>query len=250
VVVKVGGTADVAKGRVGQDIRHLLSGGARVVVAHGGGDALTAWHEAQRRPTNWVDGLRVTDAQTRDDAVMIYRGVVAPAVVGELVSAGISAVGLGGVDGAAVRVRQRAPELGYVGDVHSVNTTLLDDLTSRGHVPVLSPLGLGPDGELYNVNGDDVAAGVGRAVHASALVFLTDVEGVGDAEGRVIPELSAQVASRLVNAGVISGGMVTKVRAAVGLLDAVDSVWIADGLHPHVLRRALIERRTGTRIVP
>ncbi len=249
VVVKLGGTSDIDAGRVGADIRSLVDGGARVVVAHGGGEILTAWLKSHRRRTRWIDGLRVTDARTRDDAVMIYRGVVAPAVIGKLVRAGASAVGIGGPDGGVIRVRGRSPELGFVGAVRAVQMNLLDDLTASGHVPVISPLGLGPRGELYNVNGDDVAGAVASAADAAALVFLTDVDGVRDAEGRVLPVLDRQTARALIQQGVIAAGMVPKVRSALRLLRNVEAVVIANAAHPHVLRDALGARQVGTRIV-
>jgi len=249
VVVKVGGTADVARGRVASDVRALVASGARVVIAHGGGDALSAWLKERGRVSQFVDGLRVTDAATRDDAVLVYRGRVAPALIAYFVAAGVSAIGIGGADGGVVRVRRRAPALGFVGDVRAVRTDVLDQLTSAGHVPVVAPLGLGPRGELYNVNGDDIAAGLAKAVRADALVFLTDVEGVRGSDGQVIPELTAAAARALLARGVIGGGMQPKVRAAVRLLRSVGAVWITSGDAPHALRAALLDRRAGTRIV-
>ena len=249
VVVKLGGTGDIEAGRVGLDINSLVEAGARVVVAHGGGDVLTAWLKSHRRRSRWIDGLRVTDARTRDDAVMIYRGVVAPAVIGKLVQAGVSAVGIGGPDGGVILVRRQSPELGFVGAIRAVQMNLLEDLATNGHVPVISPLGLGPRGELYNVNGDDVAGAVARAGRAAALVFLTDVDGVRDSDGRVLPILDRRTARALLQQGVIVGGMAPKVRSALRLLRDVEAVVIANAAHPHVLRDALGARQAGTRIV-
>ncbi len=249
IVVKLGGTADMAAGRVGPDVRRLVEAGARVVVAHGGGDALSEWLRARGRQSRWIEGVRVTDAATRDDAVMIFRGVVAPAVVGRLGAAGVSAIGLAGPDGGLIRVRSRGPQFGFVGDVRRVNTELLDHLTAQGHVPVVAPLGLGPRQEIFNINGDDVAAALARAVRAAALVFLTDVDGVYDARGRLLRDLPAPAARALIRADVIQGGMLPKVRAALRLLPYIDTVWIANGARPNILRRALIDRRAGTRIV-
>ena len=249
IVVKLGGTADMAAGRVGPDVRRLVEAGARVVVAHGGGDALSEWLRARGRQSRWIEGVRVTDAATRDAAVMIFRGVVAPAVVGRLAAAGVSAIGLAGPDGGLIRVRSRGPQFGFVGDVRRVNTELLDHLTAQGHVPVVAPLGLGPRQEIFNINGDDVAAALARAVRAAALVFLTDVDGVYDARGRLLRDLPAPAARALIRADVIQGGMLPKVRAALRLLPYIDAVWIANGARPNILRRALIDRRAGTRIV-
>ncbi len=249
VVLKVGGTADVRQGQIGADVRTLVDAGARVVVAHGGGDALSEYLEERGSTPSWIDGLRVTDAATRDAAVVVFRDVVAPALIEDLTAAGVSAIGIAGDNPAVVRVEQQSPDLGYVGRVTQVERSLLDDLTARRQVPVIAPLGLGPDGEIYNVNGDEIAEAIARSVGAAALVFLTDVPAVRDADDQPIHDLSAGRAVKLIQAGIIRDGMVPKVRAAIGLLDDVDAVWIADGRRPNALRRALLDRVAGTRIV-
>lgn len=249
VVLKVGGTADVERGRIGADVRDLVAAGARVAIAHGGGDALSDFLAERGETPTWIDGLRVTSAATRDAAVMVFRGVVAPALIGELVANGVSAVGIAGNDGDVIRVEQQSAALGYVGQVCEVRRGLLDDLTERGHVPTVAPLGLGPDGQIYNVNGDEIAGAVARAVRAEALLFLTDVPAVLDADGEPIRDLPAGRANALIAEGVIRDGMLPKVRAALDLLDAVDAVWITDGRRPHAIRQTLIDGAVGTRIV-
>lgn len=248
MVVKIGGTADMAAGRIGADVRDLVDAGVRVVIAHGGGDELTAWQAARKRKTQWHNGLRVTDDQTRDDAVLVFRGLVAPAVVGALQQAGVSAVGISGPDGGVVGVRQASPELGWVGSVQTVNTAILDDLTSGRHVPVVSPLGVDDRGSIYNVNGDDIAGALARATRAAALVFLTDVDGVKGADGDVLAHLDPVGAERLIGDEVIAGGMVPKVRSAVALLGEVGRVCIANGSRRHALRRALDPDGGGTQV--
>lgn len=238
----------MAAGRIGADVRALVAAGVRVVIAHGGGDELTAWQRARNRKTQWHNGLRVTDDQTRDDAVLVFRGLVAPAVVGALQRAGVSAVGISGPDGGVVRVRRASPDLGWVGRVRRVNTRVLDDLTSGGHVPVVSPLGVDGRGSIYNVNGDDIAGALARAARAAALVFLTDVDGVRDAAGEVLAHLDPASARRLIREGVIAGGMIPKVRSAVALLDQVGRVCIANGSRRYALRRALDPAGGGTQV--
>ena len=238
----------MAAGRIGADVRALVEDGARVVIAHGGGDELTAWQQARNRQTTWHNGLRVTDDQTRDDAVLVFRGLVAPAVVGALQQAGVSAVGISGPDGGVVRVRRASPDLGWVGKVRAVNARLLDDLTQAEHVPVVSPLGVDGRGSIYNVNGDDIAGALAQATRAAALVFLTDVDGVRDADGAVLAHLDPASARGLIGSGVIAGGMVPKVRAAVALLGNVDTVCIASGTRRHALRRALDPAGGGTQV--
>ena len=196
----------------------------------------------------WRDGLRVTDDQTRDDAVLVFRGIVAPAIVGALQREGVSAVGLSGPDGGLVRVRRASPGLGWVGRVRSIDTRILQDLTSAGHVPVVSPLGVDGKGQIYNVNGDDIAAAIAGATQAKALVFLTDVDGVRNEAGSVIDDLDPSTARVLVRSGVVSGGMVPKVRAALGLLSDVRFICIVNGTRPHALRRALGSDGYGTRM--
>jgi len=248
VVVKIGGTADMTAGRIGTDVRALVADGVRAVIAHGGGDELTAWQRARNRKTTWHNGLRVTDDQTRDDAVLVFRGLVAPAVVGALQQAGVSAVGISGPDGGVVRVQQASPDLGWVGRVRTVNARILDDLTSGGHVPVVSPLGVDDRGSIYNVNGDDIAGALARATRAAALVFLTDVDGVLGADGNVLARLDPVSAERLIRDGVIAGGMVPKVRSAVALLSEVGRVCIANGSRRHALRHALDPVGGGTQV--
>lgn len=238
----------MAAGRIGADVRSLVQAGVRVVIAHGGGDELTAWQQARKRKTQWHNGLRVTDDQTRDDAVLVFRGLVAPAVVGALQQAGVSAVGISGPDGGVVRVRRASPDLGWVGRVQTVNRRLLDDLTGAGHVPVVSPLGVDGRGAIYNVNGDDIAGALAHATQAAALVFLTDVDGVQGADGAVLPHLDPTTAQGLIQRGVIAGGMVPKVRSAVALLGSVDTVCIASGTRRHALRRALDPAGGGTQV--
>ena len=249
VLVKVGGTADVRKGQIGTDLRALVDAGARVVIAHGGGDALTAYLKKFGQNPSWIEGLRVTDAATRDAAILVFRDTVGPELIKHLAAAGVSAVGIAGDEPVVMHVEQQAPELGFVGRVTRIDRVRLDELTANGHVPTIAPLGVGPDGEIYNVNGDEVAEAIARTVHAAALLFLTDVPAVYDADGLPIHDLSARQAVDLMEAGVIRDGMVPKVRAAIGLLGDVDSVWIADGRRPGVLRKALLESSAGTRIV-
>ena len=238
----------MAAGRIGADVRSLVEDGVRVVIAHGGGDELTAWQKARNRKAQWHNGLRVTDDQTRDDAVLVFRGLVAPAVVGTLQQDGVSAVGISGPDGGVVRVRRKSPHLGWVGEVRTVNTRLLDDLTAGGHVPVVSPLGIDDRGSLYNVNGDDIAGALARATQAAALVFLTDVDGVKGDDGEVLAHLDPVGAERLIRDAVIAGGMVPKVRSAAALLGEVGRVCIANGSRRHALRRALDPAGGGTQV--
>jgi acetylglutamate kinase len=168
------------------------------------------------KSSDFVHGLRVTDAETRDVAVMVLAGVVNKSVVAAMAAAGGSAVGLCGGDGRAFRAcKKEFPgyELGYVGEICSVEPRWLEAIWQQGGIPVVASVALGTDGEYYNVNADQMAAACAVACRANALIFLTDVPGVQDAEGSVIPWLNTSQIAGLIQTAVISGGMLPKLEA-------------------------------------
>jgi acetylglutamate kinase len=190
------------------------------VLVHGGGKEIARFQTALGLQPRFVDGLRVTDEASLQIAEMVLSGLVNKRLVARLVGAGVSAVGLSGVDAGLVRVRRLqhpAGDLGWVGEVSGVNADLLVLLLSRGIVPVVSPISLGPEGRSYNVNADHVAVALALALGAKSLAFVTNVPGVL-VDGQVVARLAAAVASEWIATGTIAGGMVPKVRSA---LDAV-----------------------------
>ena len=220
IVVKVGGAAleDAATLRkCARAIAELAQDGHRVAVVHGGGSALTRMMKQLGKQSEFVAGLRVTDAETRDIALMVLGGMVNKKMVAAIQSAGMPAVGFCGGDGMTFRARKklvRGNDLGFVGEICFAEPCWIEALWQQGAIPVLASLALGADGEYYNVNADEMAAACAAACHANALIFLTDVPGVKDAEGSVIPWLSMKQADDLVAGSVVSGGMLPKLQAA------------------------------------
>ncbi len=219
IVVKVGGAAleDVATLRkCARAIAELAQDGHRVVVVHGGGTALTRVLKQLGKQSEFVGGLRVTDAETRDVALMVLGGMVNKKVVAAIQAAGMPAVGFCGGDGMTFRARRkhiRGNDLGFVGEICFAEPCWIEALWQQGGIPVLASLALGADGEYYNVNADEMAAACAAACHADSLIFLTDVPGVKDADGIVIPWLNTKRAQEMADGSVISGGMLPKLEA-------------------------------------
>jgi acetylglutamate kinase len=224
IVVKIGGAALEDKStlyKCAHAVVDLARDGHKVAVVHGGGSALTRTLKLLGKQSEFVDGLRITDAETRDVALMVLAGIVNKTFVAAIVAAGNPAIGLCGGDGMSFRARKKHTEgydLGFVGEICSVEPRWLEAIWGEGGIPVMSSLALGSDGEYYNVNADQMAAACAGACHADALIFLTDVPGVKDAEGSVIPWLKTKEMAALVAASVISGGMLPKLEACTQAL--------------------------------
>jgi acetylglutamate kinase len=219
IVVKIGGRAieDPATLRkCAQSVAELARDGHRVVVVHGGGSALTSMLQKLGKKSEFVDGLRVTDAETRDAALMVLGGLVNKKLVAAIQGAGMPAIGFGGGDGMSFRARKKyvhGRDLGFVGEICFAEPCWIEALWERGGIPVIASIALGADGEYYNVNADEMAAACAAACHADALIFLTDVPGVKDAAGAVMPWLSTKQAAELAANAIISGGMLPKLHA-------------------------------------
>lgn len=219
IVVKIGGAAleDAATLRkCAKAVAELAQDGHRVAVVHGGGAALTRVLKQLGKQSEFVGGLRVTDAETRDVALMVLGGMVNKKLVAAIQAAGIPAIGFSGGDGMTFRARKkitRDNDLGFVGEICFAEPCWIEALWQQGGIPVIASLALGADGEYYNVNADEMAAACAAACHANALIFLTDVPGVKDAEGSVIPWLNTKQAEDLVAHSVVSGGMLPKLQA-------------------------------------
>jgi acetylglutamate kinase len=217
-VVKLGGTAlensETLHG-CALAIVELVRDGHQVAVVHGGGVALTRTLKALGKQSEFVAGLRITDAETRDAALMVLAGRVNKDLVASLGAHGQPAVGLSGGDGLVFRARKKrtAPDLGFVGEIVSSDPRWLEAIWKMGAVPVLSSLALGFDGEYYNINADEMASACAVAAHADALVFLTDVPGVRGADGQVMRWLSVDQIAPMTRDAVISGGMLPKLGA-------------------------------------
>ncbi len=231
-VVKLGGA--------GLEIPSLLEGcmraiaelaldGHQVAVVHGGGRQLTRTLKALGKQSEFIGGLRVTDAETRDVALMVLAGMVNKQLVAGLGALGVPAMGLSGGDGLIFRARKKraTPDLGFVGEIAASDSRWLDAIWQLNGVPVLSSLALGFDGEYYNVNADEMAAACAIACGADALVFLTDVPGVKGANGAVLRWLSIDQIAEMAKSEVIYGGMLPKLSACrEALLNGVKRVRI------------------------
>jgi len=232
IVVKLGGGVleDAALlQRAAQAVKQLAEE-HQVAVVHGGGAALTRMLAQVGKVSEFVDGLRITDAETRDFAVMVLAGHMNKKLVAALSSVGQSAMGLCGGDGQAFRARKKTSnghDLGFVGEISSVDPRWIQTIWQQGCVPVISSLALGCDGQYYNVNADQMASACAVACHANALIFLTDVSGVKDADGLVIRWLDLDRAATLTQQSVIAGGMLPKLEACKdALLHGVNRVRI------------------------
>jgi acetylglutamate kinase len=253
LVVKVGGAASAAADldAVLEDIVLLRFVGMRPVIVHGGGAEISAWQERMGIETKFVNGLRVTDAPTMEIAKMVLTGKIGPDIVARIHTLGAGAIGLSGEDGPTLLVKPRADaggaDLGFVGDVAQVNAEPLLAILDQGRIPVMASIGLGYDGQAYNVNADTVAAELAIALHATKLILMTDVDGVRDAAGDLISELDATRAHELLSAGVIRDGMIPKVAAGLRATDGGCATHIIDARVPHALLLELLtERGVGT----
>ncbi len=219
IIVKIGGAALEDKAtlhKCAHAVVDLARDGHKVAVVHGGGSTLTRTLALLGKKSDFVNGLRITDAETRDVALMVLAGMVNKGVVAALVAAGNPAIGLCGGDGMSFRARKKQTEgydLGFVGEICSVEPRWMEAIWNEGGIPVLSSLALGSDGEYYNVNADQMASACAVACHADTLIFLTDVPGVKDAAGSVMPWLKIKDVASMIKESVIGGGMLPKLEA-------------------------------------
>ena len=247
LVVKLGGTT-IADQRQVLDEVAVVARSRPVVLVHGGGKRITEWLERLGVTSTFEGGLRITDPAALEVAAAVLRGVVNSELVAGLRDVGVDAVGLSGVDGGLL-VAERVPELGLVAHVVGLRRDLLDSLLVAAQVPVVAPLARDEHGIVCNVNADDAAAGIAAGLGARQLVLLTDVDGVRDASGQRLDTLTAGEAEALIDGGVIAGGMVPKIRAALAALTWPGSeAIIADSSAPGALGRALTDRTFGTRL--
>jgi acetylglutamate kinase len=256
MVIKLGGAAAAAGDvdAVLQDVVLLRFVGMRPVLVHGGGPEISSWQERMGMTPRFVNGLRVTDAATMEVVKMVLTGKVGPDLVARIHRLGGSAIGLSGEDGPTLlvrRVESDGEDLGMVGRVDHVNVEPVVSILDQGRIPVVASIGLGYDGEAYNVNADTVAAELAVALRATKLILLTDVDGVHDRNGDLLGELDRAGAERLVADGVIAGGMIPKVAAALRALDGVEAAHIIDGRVPHALLLELLTAEgVGTMVAP
>lgn len=250
LVIKLGGSTLEHQQSVLQDIIWLRALGAYPVLVHGGGPYINEWLTRMNIPTRFEQGLRVTDAATLEVVRMVLLGQVNQGLILMASQMGGKAIGLCGTDGSMVRAHMANERLGYVGEIDSVDPTPIEAVLKEGYIPVIAPLGEGTDGSCLNINADLVAAHIAGALNAEKLIFLSNVMGICGADGALLSELSEADAKRLIDEGVISGGMIPKVTACLDALAAVPRVHIVDGREQHVLLRELFtDQGAGTMII-
>ncbi len=237
VVVKFGGHAmgdDAAMNDFARDIVLMKQVNVNPVIVHGGGPMINEMLERLDIKSEFVNGKRVSDAATVEVVEMVLSGRINKRIVQAINAQGGKAVGLSGKDSNLMICRQSAPELGFVGEPKEVNPRVLTELASSGYIPVVAPLGTGENGETYNVNGDTAAGAIAAALKADRLLLLTDVEGVKDANGAILTEITPDQVSKLTDDGVISGGMIPKTETALAAIrGGVRAVVILDGRAPN-----------------
>ncbi len=254
IVVKLGGTTLGSDDTAIEDIVELQRQGKSLVVVHGGGNLITEWLAKQGISSRFIQGERVTDQATLEVVIAVLAGPVNKQIVASINNLGGQAVGISGVDGAFIQARIKNAELGFVGEVVKVNTALLETLLQSGHVPVVAPLGLYSSDQsdetrgIVNINADVVAGEIAAAVAAERLIFLTDVAGICEPSGKLLPQLSPAEAEALVASGVASGGMIPKIRACLRALSNTTITRIIDGRQPHALLREIESKGSGTTI--
>ena len=244
VVVKYGGSAMVdeeLKARVIQDVTLLKLVGFKPIIVHGGGKEISRWVGKVGMKPEFKNGLRVTDEATMELAEMVL-GKVNKSLVQLVESLGVRAIGISGKDGRLLSVKKKyanGEDIGFVGDVTNVNADILYDLLEKDFLPIICPVGLDDDNNTYNINADDAACAIAKAMKAEKLAFLTDIEGVykdPQDPSTLISELTVSEAHKLVGDGYIGGGMLPKINNCIEAIESgVSRVHILDGRIPHCL---------------
>ena len=259
IVVKYGGSAmsnEELQKNVIKDVTLLKLVGFKPIIVHGGGKEINRWVGKVGKEAQFVNGLRVTDDETMEIAEMVL-GRVNKRLVTMVEELGVKAVGLSGKDGQMLQVEKKysdGQDIGYVGNITSVNPKILFDLLEKGYLPIVSPIGLGEDFATYNINADDAACAIAKAVGADKLVFLTDIEGlykdIND-KSSFISRITASEADSLIEEGFIGGGMLPKLNNCTSAVkDGVNRVHILDGRIPHCLLLEIFTNEgVGTAIV-
>ncbi len=259
IVVKYGGSAmsnEELQKNVIKDVTLLKLVGFKPIIVHGGGKAISSWVNKVGKKAEFVNGLRVTDAETMEIAEMVL-GRVNKSLVSMVQELGVRAVGVSGKDGGLLKVDKKysdGQDIGYVGDIKEVDAKILYDLLENDFLPIVAPIGMDDNFETYNINADDAACAIAKAVGADKLVFLTDVEGLyRDFEDKstFISRLTASEADELIESGIIGGGMLPKLNNCTSAVkNGVSRVHILDGRIPHCLLLEIFTNHgVGTAII-
>jgi len=248
IVVKIGGSTLGEEDTSLDDVAALALDGRRVVVVHGGGALITEWLDRMGVASEFVEGLRSTTPEALDVVIAVLRGLVNARLVAELERRGARAVGVSGLDAGTLRAERYDERLGFVGRVTSVDPAYLEAMLAAGTVPVIAPIALEPPAQPLNVNADTAAGEIARALNAERLIFLTDVDGVLDARGDLVPVLDADRVSELREGGALAGGMIPKVDASLRAAERGTIATIANGRMSGTVREVVSGTNAGTRL--
>ena len=260
VVIKYGGSAmsdEKIKNTILQDLTLLKYVGVNPILVHGGGNEINAMLERLNIKSEFHDGLRVTDKDTMEVVEMVLSGKINKQIVSDLNDLGAKAIGLSGKDANLIQAKKKTSkdgfDLGYVGQIAKINVTILNELTEKGYIPVIAPIGVGEDGESYNINADIVAGEIAAALHAEKLMFLTDIDGIHmdpkDPE-TLISIISVDQIYRLMEQRIIKGGMIPKVMGCIkGIEQGVSRTHIVNGTSPHpIILEIFTDKGIGTMV--
>lgn len=259
IVVKYGGSAMVdenLKKSVISDVTLLKLVGFKPIIVHGGGKEISKWVGKVGKEPEFINGLRVTDEETMEIAEMVL-GRVNKSLVSMVESLGVKAIGISGKDGGLLKVKKKysdGKDIGYVGEISEVDPQILFDMMEKDFLPIICPVGLDDEFNTYNINADDAACAVARAVGANKLAFLTDIEGLYrdfNDKSSLISEIKVSEAKELITGGTIGGGMLPKLSNCIDAIEAgVSRVHIIDGRIPHsILMEIFSDRGVGTAIL-
>jgi len=266
IVIKLGGNAMGKKEYIksfAEDIALLQQVGMLPIVVHGGGPQIGEMLKKLKIESNFVDGLRVTDEATIDVVEMVLCGVTNKSIVSSISQAGANAVGISGKDGNLISAKrisildkdsdsnvEKAVDLGFVGEPENINVKILNGLIAQNMIPVIAPVGIGKNGESYNINADTAAGAVASAMKATRMIMLTDVMGVLDSDDNLVPELSVDKALKLIDKKIVIGGMIPKLKTCINTVkQGTEAGVIMDGRLPHALLIELFtEHGVGTLI--
>jgi acetylglutamate kinase len=253
-VIKYGGAAmeeESLKKEFAKDVALLKYVGINPVIVHGGGPMIGKLLKDLQIPTRFVDGLRVTDEKTLQVAEMVLSGLVNKEIVKNINDMGGRAIGLSGKDGRLLVAKQvERNDIGLVGEITSVDTAIIKDISKHGYIPVIAPIADGVDGKSYNINADTAAGSIAAALSAEKFILLTDVEGVMGQDGKLISVLKRSEIEKLIDDKVVTGGMIPKVTCCTGALKGgVREAHVVDGRVPHaILLEVFTDSGIGTEI--
>ena len=254
LVIKYGGNAMIneeLKKAVMGDIVLLSQIGVKVVLVHGGGPEISDTLKKMGKPTEFVDGLRVTDAETAQVVQMVLAGKISKSLVNLIGNLGGRAIGLSGMDGHMIEARKLDERLGFVGEITNVDPTPILDVLDKGYIPVISTVGCDSEGNVYNINADTAAARIAGTLRAESFISMTDIAGIlrdKDDPSTLVRVIGVSEAPQLMREGIISGGMIPKVDCCIeAIRRGVPRVFIIDGRIPHsILIETLTDEGIGT----